>query len=281
MQHLVVSRFNVRLRGHAPRTEDWLRSRLELFRTYTVPSIRSQRTQCDRWLIFCDAGSPAWLGPSLSEALAGIPAAEPVWIDEPFWDCVRPEIARRAGTEGKLITTRLDTDDAVARGFLGAVQEAARGIEFGALNFLHGAQLHGTRVYRRSDPSNPFISFVEQGSEDPLTVFVDEHHLLDRHGPLTQVRTSPLWLQAIHGDNAANSVSGIRTSATRVLRDFDLAVVPRETPAEVALDRVRTTLRLAARVVTAPHRLRWAWRVLLCRGGGGSPRSPGRGDQRT
>ena len=219
--------------------------------------------------------------PSLSEALAGIPAAEPVWIDEPFWDFVRPEIARRVTTEGKLVTTRLDTDDAVARGFLGAVQEAARGIEFGALNFLHGAQLHGTRVYRRSDPSNPFISFVEQGSEDSLTVFVDEHHLLDRHGPLTQVRTSPLSLQAIHDDNAANSVSGIRHP--RLLGCFATSSSPY--PAgdgfEVALDRVRTTLRLAARVATAPHRLRWAWRVLVSRGGSGSPRSPGQGDQRT
>ena len=231
--------------------------------------MRSQSSACTRWLIFCHSGSPAWFEPALSEVLEGIPEAEPVWTDQPFWDCVRAEIAQRAVGPGKLITTRLDTDDAIARDYLGAVQRTARDVTFGAVNFLHGAQLVGTRVYRRSDPSNPFISFVEESSEQPLTVFVDEHHVLDRHGPVIQVRTSPLWLQSIHDNNITSTLGGIRTSAHGVLRDFDLSVSPDETGLEVAVDRVRTTLRMGVRVLTAPHRLRWAWQVLVRRGSRG------------
>ena len=269
MQHIVISRFNVRMRDHAPRTEDWLRRRLDLFRAFAVPSMRSQSSACTRWLIFCDVGSPAWFEPSLSETLAGNPEAEPVWTDQPFWDCVRVEIAQRVEGHGKLITTRLDTDDAIARDYLRAVQEAARNVPFGAVNFLHGAQLLGTRVYRRSDPSNPFISFVEESSREPLTVFVDEHHVLDRHGPVLQVRTAPLWLQSIHDNNITSTLGGIRTSAHRVLRDFDLPVSPDETALEVAVDSVRTALRMGVRVFTAPHRLRWAWQVIVRRGSRG------------
>ena len=266
MQHIVVSRFNVRMRGFQPRTEEWVRKRLELFRSYAVRSMRSQTSTCDSWLIFCDAGSRSWFEGPLSDALSEVPQAEPIWTDQAFWDCARDEITARVRPGEKLITTRIDTDDAISRGYLGAVQAAASEMRFGALNFLHGAQLVGTRVYRRSDPSNMFISFVEQASERPLTVFVDEHHVLEHHGPLVQVRTSPLWLQVIHEENIISSVRGIRTSASRVLRDFDLGLTPRETHAEVTLDRVRTSVRMAIRVVSAPHRLRWALRVLLARG---------------
>lgn len=263
---MVISRFNVRMRGFEPRSEAWVRQRLELFRNYAVRSMLSQTASYDRWLIFCDEGSRSWFEELLGDALRDVPGAEPVWTSRPFWDCAREEIAARVRPGGKLVTTRVDTDDAVSRRFLAEVQAAARGMDFGALNFLHGAQLVGARVYRRSDPSNMFISFVEEATDRPLTVFVDEHHVLERHGPVVQVRTSPVWLQVINQTNIISSVRGIRTSAAKVLRDFDLDVTPAERRAEVAADRLRTTLRMGLRVVSARHRRRWARQVLLSRG---------------
>jgi hypothetical protein len=227
--------------------------------------MHSQTQPCDLWMLFCGAESKAWLEPLLAEALADLPYTEPVWIDRPFWDCAREEVAARRPAQDRLLTTRLDTDDAVAKEFLSTVREAAGTTEAGAINLLHGAQLAGSKVYLRSDPANAFISLVEEASEDPLTVFVDEHHRLGHHGPVVQVRTEPLWLQVIHDANLANSVSGIRTQAAGVLVAFDLDVVPTETAAEVYRDRIRSTLRMAWRVVSARHRLLWALRVVFSR----------------
>jgi hypothetical protein len=266
MQHLVITRFNVRLPGRPAPSESWLRNRLVLFRTYPAASMRSQSARYSRWLVFCDADSPAWFPGELSSALQGLPAAEAVWVDAPFWDCVREEIATRvAAGPSKLITTRLDNDDAIARDYLAAVQAAAQAIERGAVNLFNGAQLRDARVYRRADPSNPFISLVEKASHDPLTVFLDEHHRLERHVTLHQVRGAPLWLQVIHGRNLDNSVRGVRVPARPLLDAFDLDVPTTEKRAEVLLDQIRTGSRMAWRVAAAPHRRRWAWKVLRAR----------------
>ena len=62
----------------------------------------------------------------------------------------------------KLVTTRLDCDDAIARDYLGRIRAEAADLDSGFINFKHGLQLAGIRLYRRSDPSNAFISRVEQ-----------------------------------------------------------------------------------------------------------------------
>ena len=50
-----------------------------------------------------------------------------------------------------------------SRGYdLGRIRAEAADLDSGFINFKHGLQLAGTRLYRRSDPSNAFISRVEQ-----------------------------------------------------------------------------------------------------------------------
>lgn len=251
--HVVLTRFNVRL-GESARVPDeaWMRERAARFEALTVPSIQSQTAPPDAWLVFCDAESPRWL----MKRLRGLDGVTVVPVSGPFGaEVARHAVETRAGS-GTTITTRLDSDDVIAAGYLAAVREAAAKGE-GFVNFTHGLQLAGRRLYRRSDPSNAFISLVEQ---PPLrTVFIAEHHRLAAEGPVRQVHCAPQWLQIVHGGNIANVARGIRTTSRHAGR---FAVPLEVDDSGVAVDRVRTAVRLGARVVRQPHRLRWAIQVV-------------------
>ena len=250
VRHFVLTRFNVRL-GDAstPPDDEWLRVRLALFERFTVPSIESQDVPPDRWIVFVDVDSPDWLVSRL-ETAADIERVTGVFT---------PAIASEAvgSYDSKLITTRLDCDDAIARDYVGRVQAEATNLESGFINFKHGLQLAGDRLYRRSDPSNAFISRVEQPPFE--TVFALGHSLVIERYPVRQVSAPPCWLQVIHDANLASTVHGIRTTSAHLSR---FAVADTVTDDGLALDRVRTTATLAGRVARRPHRIVWAWRLI-------------------
>ena len=243
----------------------WLASRLKLFERYTLATVRSQVRHPDLWLVFCDRRSPGWFRTEL-EAMLTEPHFEAVWLDEVFGrDICAREVAQRASGCTFLITTRLDNDDLVARDFIDAIQACFNEQVLGFVNFTHGAQTEDGRIYLRSDPSNAFVSLIERRTPGrPMTVFVDAHNRLGKHGKIVQVRTHPMWIQVIHGANMANLVHGIRTRPDIVLRYFD-ARLPVDHTGVVTLevDRVISALRLAVRVLSRPHRIRWGWHVLF------------------
>lgn len=248
MRHIVMTRFNVRLTdGSAPPDEDWLRHRLEIFERFTARSVAAQTAPPDEWMIFCDDGSPSWL----TDRLARVGTVR--LVVGPF----TPRSAADAvgAPSGRLITTRLDNDDAIARDFLEMVRREAD--DAGYLNVIHGLQLAGGRLYLRSDPSNAFISRVEHGSCE--TVFATPHHVIIDGGRVRQIRTAPSWLQIVHDQNVANAAHGIRTTRGRLDR---FSVDASATDRALQLERIQSAVRLGARVARRPHRITWAWRVL-------------------
>jgi hypothetical protein len=251
--HVLLTRFNVRLDESARVPDDaWMRDRLARFEALTVPSVQSQTARPDAWLVFCDAESPRWL----ATRLGAIDGVSPVPVSGPFGPDVACHAVDTLECGGTMITTRLDSDDVIGVDYLAAIREAAAEGE-GFVNFTHGLQLAERRLYRRSDPSNAFISLVER---PPLrTVFIGKHHRLAAQGPVRQVRSPPQWLQIIHGGNIANVARGIRTTSRHTAR---FAVPLEVDDAGVAVDRVRTAAKLAARVMRRPHRLRWAIQVV-------------------
>ncbi len=248
MKHILMTRFNVVVaEGAQAPDEMWLRDRLRWFEAFTVPSVMAQTVQPDSWIIFCDAESPDWL-------VDRMPHSATVWRVQGIFT---PTVAAEAvsDVEGPIITTRLDNDDAIATDYLEAVQRESP-VE-GFVNFPHGLQLAGERLYRRSDPSNAFISRAER---QPVgTVFAVPHRSIIELYSVRQVKTAPMWLQVIHGRNWANAAIGIRTSGKQLRR---FAVDARVTDRGVRIDRVSSTARLAGRVIRRPHRIVWALRLL-------------------
>lgn len=261
--HILITRFNVQYWDSPEPSDQWLQQRIELFRRYTVPSVRSQTTMPDTWLVLCGK-MPTWLGEEFEAIRTEIPILRVRRLSEAY----SPEVAAAAvtaevpGDADRLITTRVDNDDALAPDFLETVRAAAADRIGVFLNFPHGLLLSSGRLYCLSDPSNQFISLIEP-ADSPKTVLVDKHQLLDRYGPIVQIAEPDMWIQVLHGGNLSNNtVRGVRTDARRVTTRFaaDLEIESSSRLSQV-LDRAYTGMRTTGRVLSSGRRLRKAWKV--------------------
>lgn len=267
VDHLLLTRLAVRLEPGAPPPGDaWLRQRLELFERFCAPSVNAQTTPPDRWLLFFDEHTPSWFVDACTAAVT-VPH-EAVRLPG-VWSAA--EVARVVGervTAPWVITSRLDSDDALARTYVETVRSRHAGQELAFVNLLEGAQWSRRGFATYSHPSNAFISCIERvGDAGVRTVFLDWHDRLGRHGPLEQVQgTAPQWLQVVHEGNLLNGESGWPVRPDLVLRHFDIGVqaVP-VGPVGLGVARVRAVGRLALRVASRPSRLRWVPRYVLAR----------------
>ena len=234
VQHLLETRFSVRMGGHRL-TPEWLQSRLELLRRYTLPSVAAQTATSFTWLLYCDESTePA--------------ALEQLRLEERRLDVLRlaltgPErsplaVARAAVREDAdvLITTRLDSDDAIADRYVEAIQAYARAFhrsrhEDLIVNFPRGYRLDagdGGRLYEDWMPNSSFHSLLERPRRcQPKTVtsgehanlrrrYADHRHILQgdfggharlhQHYATHQDESMPAWLINVHGGNLVNRI---------------------------------------------------------------------------
>ncbi len=224
MHHLVMTKYNAEMPGRQGvklgLDAGWLRARLDLFSTWTVPSIRRQTRPADDWLIFVDSDTPPAAMDQLQRVLGDtgrlVPVAGPL-TDARVRDLLAPFVPTACRT---LCTTRLDNDDAIAATHLARVQEHAAWRGF--INFRNGYQMCGGRIYRRWDSSSPFLSFIEDVSpaKQPTSVFQVPHQHAASVAPVRQVHGTPAWLQVVHSSNLANEVQGVPVGAARAARDL-------------------------------------------------------------
>jgi hypothetical protein len=267
VDHLLITRLAVRLSEYArPPADAWLHARLALFERFCAPSVNAQTTAPDRWLLLFDQSTPKWFVDACC-AVVTVPH-EAVRLTA-VWSPA--EIARLVGERvdaPTLITSRLDSDDALARDYIKTVRARTGGQELAFVNLLNGAQWSKNGVSTYSHPSNAFISCVERVSAAGVrTVFLDGHDRLGRHGPVEQVQgTAPMWLQVVHDGNLLNGESGWPVRPDVVLDHFDVHV-DRVPVGAVALATARAAAvgRLALRIASRPSRLRWIPRYVVAR----------------
>lgn len=212
-QHLLLTRFNVRIFSDRGTDPDWLRHRFRFFETVCVPSVLEQTTRAFRWLLFCDAETPGWaleklrvlVGDDSRVTLAfviGPESADQRW--RAVATALRPETTH-------LITTRLDNDDGLSRTFLETVQHQFAGQDFEYVNLPAGHTCFLGRIYRWRDESNPFLSLIERidgRASGAQTVMARAHQRVKHAHVVRQVECGPAWLQMIHGQNVWNMVRG-------------------------------------------------------------------------
>lgn len=223
--HVILTRFSAVLDpSSGPAPQDWLDYRLAFFYDVCLPSVLTQTNRDFRWLVWFDDRCDEGFRDQVDRLAAG--AFEPVWTHAPFGATLRPEVARRSQAP-RLLTTRLDSDDAIARDFVDAVQREARAagdVDVLAIDFPVGLQLdRAGRVYADHLQSNHFVSLLEhRGPRLPRTVFVDAHPKLRRHAPTRRVVGPPMWLEVLHGSNLSNEVRGVPTDPGVVADRFDI-----------------------------------------------------------
>jgi hypothetical protein len=247
--HILLTRFNVRVRAkwsHASADPAWLLNRFDLFEQFCLPSVRSQTAPDFRWLIYFDAMTSEEHLDRARTALADLPQARIVLIDAFDRELWLPPIHESIPLgASRVITTRLDNDDALHPHFLSAVQAAALRSEMPCfLNLSKGYTLRDGHLHLVHDRSNAFLSLVEHTAA-PETVWVKPHTEASTFAPVQQVSAPPAWLQVIHGENVSNRVRGRRVDARR-LHEFGFPAPGDESTLAILADNLsRYPARLA------------------------------------
>ncbi len=261
--HFLLTRFSAVLSpGAPPADEDWLYYRLGFFLDACLPSVLSQRgAQPFGWLVLLDDRCPDGFREQVEELAEG--AFTPLWSSEPFRrDSFAGPVADRSGAP-YLITTRIDSDDAMAVDLMAAVQGQFERQELMFVNFPRGVQIDRSGAVYRSDVlSSPFLSLVERrGDGPPRTVYAAKHARARGLAPVREVRAPVMWAQVLHGTNLSNIVNGVRVHP-RVVGErfrFDLGYDARPGRGELLHGQVAQLGRLARLWAAHPGELtKWA-----------------------
>lgn len=229
-EHYLLTRFSAAFAPGVPAPEEWLRYRLGFFVDACWSSVRSQQGADFTWLVLLDDRCPDDFRADVETLAEG--TFTPIWTHEQW----SPSIFGRAIAEHRpagaaapwLLTTRLDSDDAVARDFMASVQDEFTPTEGLFIDFPRGIQIDrsgGTYLYDQL--SSPFLTLVERRRADvaPSTVYAARHARARQWGPVREVSAPPMWVQVIHGSNLLNSTVGARVSPSVVNERFDLELV--------------------------------------------------------
>lgn len=278
--HVLLTRFSVRFGRHEPPGDNWLLYRWMFFRDALVSSISRGSARPHEWLVFFDESAPEWLRAEIDALAPGL--FTPVYLAEP-WGVVPVRRAVESVTSAPfLITTRVDSDDAVAVRFIEDIQaQFARQASL-YVCFLSGVQIErGGQLFHYDEPSGPFLTYIEQRRPhtSPRTVFQSLGHGDSRdYGPLLTIVGPPRWMQVIHGGNLANGIRGLRIAPTVVEAEFDLDLeYTHDVPApRLHRERAVSVLRLALRWARQPYLIGefFATRRLRAAGTSLQPRRP-------
>lgn len=186
MKHILITRFDY------PKDYKNLDKRIELFRELTVPSIQNQLCQDFIWAIKTKIPLSD-LGLDCMNAVAVTDTKE----------------AYALGDEDKIITTRLDNDDAVHTSYIANIQFYAEKVNPGAFIDFSGYCYDYSKGI--TYPSNkytkmpsPFVSVLEN-RRIMRGIYMDQHTKLAQHGKVLKI-DKRMYMQVIHDTNVSNKI---------------------------------------------------------------------------
>jgi hypothetical protein len=227
-EHFVITRYFVRFFERAegdntPLKVDpaWLDSRVQLFKTYCLPSVMAQSDADFRWHIYFDQDFPeAYLAP-IRALIRPYPNIEIKMCATFTAETVRKAIADELKPETRwVLTTRLDNDDGWNRDFVKNLHAQLTFDRREFLNFPIGLIYYAGNVYLYRHASNAFISFLEP-REDFVTVWCGAHAFLSRVAPVRQLEPFPAFVQVIHERTKSNKPRGVRVHRVLALTGFE------------------------------------------------------------
>lgn len=227
VRHYILTRFNLLLwnkdkRGERIEREEWLRERVRLFETYTLPSIASQTCKDFTWVMLMDAESPEWLRVKAKEwhgvcpqlKMVGVKPEHSVHFVRVFQEVVNAMLPDQE--DGCMVlTTYLDNDDAVRCDFVEDIQRRGRDIDAGTFIYYDYGIQHFTELginTRVCYPNNHFTTLVERRHHNKIKTCYGygSHFLIERHRLAKVVhidsKQKPMWVEVIHSHNVDNDV---------------------------------------------------------------------------
>ncbi|TVQ57706.1 MAG: hypothetical protein EA355_03740 [Rhodobacteraceae bacterium] len=271
-QHVVMTRFNLATPGRESAIRirpGWLSGRFDLFERYCLPSMAAQTRQDFDWIVYFDVDTPASFRERIErcrEVRPFTPYYTPLFLSEGWPRSIRETFGE---TAPRLLTTRLDNDDALARDHVERLQAAVAPFDGAraSFNFTNGFLLNGGRVYAHRHPANAFASQLEPWGAETRTASSIPHLDMADYGPVIQIPGPGGWLQVIHDGNVSNRTAGRRVAPDAAQDRFPAEVLGDLAPfgpIEAMLDRFvegparaarAGATRIAKRILRRPSRL--------------------------
>jgi len=213
----LLTQFNIQVEfaGRRDRGIDdqWLTHRFDLFENFCLPSVTAQSQNDFIWLIEVDERTPErWLS-RLNEGLASwrgkaviVPATEDHAAQ------LTDAVARIAADlqADRVITTRMDNDDAIAGNYLSDVADTCRGLRSEGtfvIDYPCGCQFDRSGIFAVTLRMNPFLSVLSSRS-DLRTAFYTRHRKMAQAGTVIEVMGNQpdpaMWMQVFHSRNLKN-----------------------------------------------------------------------------
>ena len=159
-KHFIVTRFNVNVSYADPRIRldpEWLHHRFALFDRFCYPSVRGQSSHNFTWLVLFDSDTPDIFKQKVQE-YSQWDNFTPVYMaasNVPIGSITRDVITNYI-SEGvrRIVTTRLDNDDALHRNFVQTLQDTVsheneHAREF--INFTRGCMAQFQSLFNSSE----------------------------------------------------------------------------------------------------------------------------------
>jgi len=230
-EHFLITRWNIKaeFRPGAHLDPFWLDARRPLFSKFCLPSVAGQTSTNFSWVLLVDRATPAkhrdWLSRVVSTESSLGQRVHIVLVGDDYVSDFRSWAFRSTPlAERDVITTRLDSDDAIHREFVEAVQSAYSGTRtFVELARGYTYDARTGKLCRLHYPDNPYVSLIEPATPELLTVYCENHDHLREVGPFVVIDEPRGWLQVVHDDNVWNTLQGDEVperEAPAILSDF-------------------------------------------------------------
>lgn len=210
----------------------WMKRRIELFSSICVPSIAAQTNKDFVWVLSIDPRTPPKYVDQIRKLLRGIDYClvdadqySVIYQGPKFAKCVAGEIKE---WPCKIITTRLDNDDAIRTTFVDRVRSKFASKSSGALYFGKGFVLDiKTQKVKRASRSQPgntsSLCETVNGPEQVKTALAVFHSDIGKLAPVERVGGMGMWLVSKHDLNLHDYLRKGRSLANRrQLKQFNL-----------------------------------------------------------
>lgn len=235
--HFILTRFNIQLfrhdkHGHAIDSKSWLEERINLFETYTLPSIIGQSCQDFTWILLVDSKTPAVYRERLMDYRKQCPQITYIscegkygWRFANIFQQVVGKLLKEKGAKvgDHCLTTYFDNDDCLNKDYIKDIHDILLQndnnilLKDGFLAYNYGIQYFtelgiATKI---KYTNNHFITLFEKVSsaENPSvrTCYgYGSHFDVEKRNvaPVHHITHSdkPMWAEVIHNGNVDNDV---------------------------------------------------------------------------
>jgi hypothetical protein len=131
-----------------------------------------------------------------------------------------------------LLTSRLDSDDAIHEDAMGLVRQKAEEVGPGFfVDLQHGLYVRANgscmrRVGWTGKAASPFVSLVED-AQKPRTVYCKSHSNVGKKMPIARIARKDMWIQVIHGRNVGTFMGRQPTEKVVIPSGFHVACKPK------------------------------------------------------